>query len=131
MNYGQNWRDGPTRRAALELLGGLIILAMVPENPVVGGTVLRRAAIQSPDFVTGASGWSVNQDGSAEFNNIVIRNGQVVSGTALYYSSSPPAFGNLVASVSSAAGTDLQGNAYVAGEASYTGGTQAASLSNG
>lgn len=91
---------------------------MIPENPVVGGTVLRRAAIQSPNFATGVSGWSINQDGSAEFNNVVIRNGQVVSGTALFYSGLP-AFGNLVASIAAAGGTDSKGNVYLEGVTSY------------
>lgn len=94
-------------------------MAMIPENPVVGGTVLRRQAIESPNFVTGSTGWAVNQDGSAEFNNVVIRNGQVVSGTALYYSG-PPAAGNLVASVAAAAGTDVFGNAYLGGVSAYS-----------
>jgi hypothetical protein len=116
MSCARNWL---TRREAIELAGALAVMAMIPENPVVGGTVLRRQAIQSPNFLTGVSGWAINQDGSAEFNNVVIRNGQVVSGTALYYSSSPPALGNLVASVSAAAGTDSKGNAYLAGVASY------------
>lgn len=93
-------------------------MALKAGNEVVGGNTLRRAAIASPNFVTGISGWSINQDGSAEFNNVVIRNGQVVSGTALYYSG-PPALGNLVASVSAAAGTDTPGNHYLAGVASY------------
>lgn len=46
---------------------------MQPGNPIVGGTVLRRPAIQSPDFVTGVSGWIVKIDGSAEFNNVSVR----------------------------------------------------------
>lgn len=87
-------------------------MAMIPENPVVGGTMLRRAAIQSPNFVTGSAGWTINQDGSAEFNNLVIRNGQIVSGTALYYSGTPAA-GNLIASIAAAAGTDSFGNHYL------------------
>ena len=119
MSCDPSWPGGTSRRGALELLGGLILLAMIPENPVVGGTVLRRAAIQSPNFLTGVSGWSVNQDGSAEFNNIVIRNGQIVSGTALYYSSSPPAFGTLIASVAALGGTDASGNAYLPGVTNY------------
>ena len=109
---------GPSRRGALELLGGLIALAMIPENPVVGGTVLRRAAIASPNFATGLSGWSVNQDGTAEFNNVTIRNGQVISGAALYYNGSP-ALGNLVASVAANGATDPFGNAYLMGVTSY------------
>lgn len=35
---------------------------------IVGGTVLRIPAIQSPDFVAGTSGWIIRSDGSAEFN---------------------------------------------------------------
>lgn len=106
-------------------------MAMIPENPVVGGTVLRRAAIQSPNFATGVSGWSVNQDGSAEFNNLVIRNGQIISGTALFYSG-PAAAGNLIGSIAAAAGTDSKGNAYLAGITSYDPILdQAANLANG
>ena len=43
---------------------------MMPGNPVVGGTVLRRAAIQSPDFVAGSAGWAINADGTAQFNGV-------------------------------------------------------------
>jgi len=107
-------------------------VALKAENPVVGGTFLRRAAIRSPNFLAGVSGWTINQDGSAEFNNVIIRNGQVVSGTSLYYSG-PPALGNLVASIASANGTDLFGNAYLAGNVSYLGGASfsAVQLSGG
>lgn len=45
------------------------------ENPVVGGEdgELIREAIHSPDYVPGVSGWTINRDGSAEFNNVDIR----------------------------------------------------------
>jgi hypothetical protein len=44
-------------------------MPMSPGNQaIVGGTVLRIPAIQSPDFVPGVSGWIIRQDGSAEFN---------------------------------------------------------------
>jgi len=119
MNYGLNLPGGATRREALELLGMVLVMAMIPENPLVGGTVLRRAAIQSPNFVTTVSGWSINQDGSAEFNNVTIRNGQVISGTQLYYSSLPPVSGNLIASISTVSGTDSAGNAYLPGIVTY------------
>jgi len=49
-------------------------------NPVVGGTILRRASIASPNFHTGVSGWSINQDGSAEFQNATVR-GNVQAGS--------------------------------------------------
>lgn len=87
-------------------------------NSILGGINLVRAAIQSPNFVSGSAGWTVKQDGSAEFNNVVIRGGQVVGGTALYYSGTPAA-GNLIMSISATAGTDSFGNAYVAGVGVY------------
>lgn len=46
---------------------------MQPDNPIVGGTVLRRPAIQSPNYVAGSTGWTINADGSVEFNNAAIR----------------------------------------------------------
>lgn len=39
------------------------------QNPIVGGQgTLLRNAIKSPDYVPGVSGWSINKDGTAEFN---------------------------------------------------------------
>jgi hypothetical protein len=46
---------------------------MTFSNPVVGGTTLIRPAIHSPDYVQGNAGWSINKDGTAEFNNVVVR----------------------------------------------------------
>lgn len=54
---------------------------MMPGDPVVGSTVLRRPAIQSPNYVAGSAGWTVNSDGSAEFNNVTVR-GEFQAGTA-------------------------------------------------
>lgn len=42
-------------------------------NPIVGGVTLVRPAIQSPNFITTVSGWSINKDGTVEFNDAVIR----------------------------------------------------------
>jgi hypothetical protein len=43
-------------------------------NPVVaGGGSLIKESVHSPDYVAGVSGWSINRDGSAEFNNVTIR----------------------------------------------------------
>lgn len=43
-------------------------------NPVAaGGGALVRDNMHSPNFVTGSTGWSIGQDGSAEFNNVTIR----------------------------------------------------------
>ena len=46
---------------------------MVFRNSVVGGTTLVRPAIKSPNYVAGISGWSINADGTAEFNDVVVR----------------------------------------------------------
>lgn len=49
-------------------------------NPIVAGDELIRNAIRSENFVSGedsetgvGTGWSINRDGSAEFNNILVR----------------------------------------------------------
>lgn len=84
---------------------------MTFQNSVVGGVTLVRPAIQSPDYTEGAAGWTINQDGSAEFNDITIRGGTVVSGLALYYDGTP-GLGNLILSIAAAAGVDEFGNSY-------------------
>lgn len=43
-------------------------------NPVLGGGgALVRDSAHSPDYQPGIEGWTVNQDGSAEFNDVTIR----------------------------------------------------------
>lgn len=44
-------------------------------NQVVAGTSLVRDSIHSPNYVAGTSGWTINKDGSAEFNNVTVRGG--------------------------------------------------------
>lgn len=46
---------------------------------IVAGTVLVIDRIQSPNYVTGVSGWTINQDGSVEFNSATIR-GTLIAG---------------------------------------------------
>lgn len=50
-------------------------------NPVVGGSGgdLVREAIKSPNYAAGTAGWSINQDGSAEFNDVTIRGSLTLS----------------------------------------------------
>jgi hypothetical protein len=43
------------------------------QDELAGGIYLIRPALRSPDYVAGTSGWSVNQDGSAEFTDLTIR----------------------------------------------------------
>src|SRR5260370_35784173 len=57
-------------------------------NALTGNLIA--TSVHSPNFLTGVSGWSMNKSGSAEFNNIIIRNGQVISGTFLRYSTAIP-----------------------------------------
>jgi hypothetical protein len=80
---------------------------------------LTRDQIKSPNYVPNVSGWIVRRDGSAEFNDVVIRDGVVVSGTSLYYDPSPGA-GNLVMSISAQAGIDEYGNVYPAGLTAFS-----------
>lgn len=49
-------------------------------TPVLAGVVLVRSAIQSVNYVAGVSGWTINQDGSSEFNNVTVRGNVLVSG---------------------------------------------------
>lgn len=93
---------------------------MAFSNPIVAGLKLLIAAIQSPNFITGVSGWSINKDGSAEFNNLTIRgtfmgtNFEINSSGAFFYSGTP-ALGNILVSIAGTAGTDPFGNNYPAG----------------
>jgi hypothetical protein len=88
------------------------------QDELAAGVVLVRPALQSPDYTPGVSGWAIKIDGSAEFNNVVIRGGTVVSGLALYYDGTPAA-GNLIMSIAAEAGTDEFGNDYVSGMTVY------------
>jgi hypothetical protein len=42
-------------------------------DTIVGGTALIIPAINSPNFLTGVTGWSINANGTAEFNNGIFR----------------------------------------------------------
>ncbi|OLE29613.1 MAG: hypothetical protein AUG44_03435 [Actinobacteria bacterium 13_1_20CM_3_71_11] len=51
-------------------------------NSVVGGNVLVRDAINSPNYVTGLSGWSIMRSGAAEFSDATIRGSLRVNGAS-------------------------------------------------
>lgn len=51
---------------------------MAFSNPVVGGETLIRPAIQSPNYQMGVAGWALSKDGSAEFDNMTLRNNLTV-----------------------------------------------------
>lgn len=87
---------------------------------VVAGTQLVVPAIHSPNYLTGSTGWTINLDGSAEFNNLTIRGtfsgtNFIVNSSGAFFYSPTEAHGNLIVSIASAAGTDAFGNAYPKG----------------
>lgn len=51
------------------------------QDDLAAGIVLVRPALRSPNYAAGSAGWNVGVDGSAEFNNVVVR-GTVVAKNA-------------------------------------------------
>jgi hypothetical protein len=104
-------------------------------NPLTAGTVLVRSDVRSQNYSPGVSGWIIEADGDAEFNNLVIRGefegtNFVLNTDGLFIYDGTPGPGNLVANISPLDGTDAFGNDYLAGIVTYTGGEFAA-LSTG
>lgn len=98
------------------------------DNDIVNASnELTRASMESPNYVHGVSGWTINKDGTAEFNNLTVRGtfyglNFILNNQGLFFYSGPPALGNLVLSiVGSIAGVDPFGNAYKPGVAIYKG----------
>lgn len=92
----------------------------MPNDPLVGGVALRRPAIQSPNFQTGVQGWTINIDGSAEFNNLTVRGtflgtDYILNSSGAFFYSGTPAAGNLIISIAPAQGFDQFGNFYRSG----------------
>ena len=87
---------------------------------------LIRSTMESPNYVSGVSGWTINKDGSAQFNNLTVRGvfygvNFVLNNNGLFFYNGTPTLGNLVESVALGAGIDPYGNAYKAGHAAYQG----------
>lgn len=119
------------------------------QDDLAAGIVLVRPALRSPGYVAGTTGWTVNIDGSAEFNDVTVRGTlqssnfvtgvsgwqllnsghaefndvTIRGGTSLggtgLYYSGTPALGNLIASIAGSAGTDPFGNDYLGGLGVY------------
>jgi hypothetical protein len=70
-------------------------------NSIIGGAAaLIRAAIRSPNYVAGSAGWSINKDGSAEFNSLTIRGtfqgtDFIINPNGLFFYAPSEALGNL------------------------------------
>jgi hypothetical protein len=56
---------------------------MAFENDIVAGTKLVRSAIQSPNYIAGSTGWTINRDGSAEFANVTVRGPVIITASGL------------------------------------------------
>lgn len=81
-------------------------------------------SVFSPGFIAGVIGWIIRKDGSAEFNNLVIRGTFFgldfeINVNGIFFYSGVPALGNLIISVARAAGADEFGNAYSQGIVVY------------
>jgi hypothetical protein len=99
-------------------------------NPITGGQGgLIRPSIKSPNFVHNVSGWTIDRNGNAEFNNGTFR-GTITASTfqgtdftinsaGYFLYNGAPAAGNLAFSIAQASGTDAFGNVYVAGVTGY------------
>lgn len=87
-------------------------------NPIVGGGgALAYPSIHSPDFVHLLSGWTVNKDGSAEFENLTLRgtfngNDYIINNAGVFIYDGAAALNTLILAMAGAPGTDQFGNAY-------------------
>ena len=98
------------------------------QDPVVGGVALRIPAIQSPNFVSGVSGWQINQNGTAQFNQLTLIVQTSGAAVLIYAGAAGP--GTLIGAWANAAGTDAFGNAYPAGLYAAAGSLSGLSISS-
>lgn len=86
-------------------------------NPVMAGKQIVRNAMQSLGFVVGVSGWQLQRNGDAQFNDVTITgtfagiDWEINNDGAFFYAGTPAA-GNLILSLAAAAGSDQFGNVY-------------------
>lgn len=85
-------------------------------NPLNAGETLILDSLHSPNYVPDVSGWTINKDGSAEFNDLTIRGTVIIEGSnAILIYAGVPATGNLMLAIAGQNGTDPFGNDYFAG----------------
>jgi hypothetical protein len=94
---------------------------MMPNAGIVGGTVLRIPAIQSPNFSKATkTGWEILQAGQAYFFQNVV-SGEfdgtnfVINSSGAFFYNGTPAPGNLLIAIAPTFGTDPFGNFYQGG----------------
>jgi hypothetical protein len=81
-------------------------------------------SIQSPNFLHNVTGWQIDKNGNAEFNNLQIRGtflglDFIINSSGAFFYNGPPALGNLKISIASVAGIDQFGNVYTDNVACY------------
>lgn len=90
-----------------------------PQDATAGGQLVI-PSIYSPNFVSNVSGWTINYDGSAQFNNLNIRGSFsgtdfILNSSGMFFYTGTPANGNLLMSFTNSAGVDAYGNSYSEG----------------
>lgn len=68
-----------------KLLALGLAATMVFTNSILAGDTLVRDSIQSEGYVAGSNGWSINRDGTAEFNDVTSRGELIVGDLATKY----------------------------------------------
>lgn len=87
-------------------------------NPIIGGAgALVYPSIHSPGFIHSVTGWTINKDGSAEFQNLQIRgtfagNDFILNNAGFFLYQGAPGPGTLILAAASGPGKDQFGNAY-------------------
>jgi hypothetical protein len=96
-------------------------MGMQPSSGIVGGTVLRIPAIQSPNFnLATMTGWAILQNGTAYFFDGVtagefVGTNYVISSAGAFFYNGTPGTGNLFLAIAPGSGTDPYGNVYFGG----------------
>jgi hypothetical protein len=102
-------------------------MGLTPGNPILGGDVLRRAAIVSPNFneanptASPTPSWGILQSGLAYFFGLVLAGGTITgpdyifNSQGLFFYNGTPGAGNLIAWFAPAAGVDQFGNPFTEG----------------
>jgi hypothetical protein len=135
-----------TRRGLFGLLPALAARKgrkVTPEYPVVSNTALSVPAINSPNFnlqnpsASPSPSWAILQNGLAYFFGLTIEGGgtftgpdYIINSSGEFFYDGTPAFGNLVYSNASSAGTDQFGNAYLQSSTTYESGIALQQIGN-
>lgn len=113
--------DDSTEDIINALIAQLAASSPGASNSILAGQgTLIRQMIQSPNYVPGVSGWTINKDGSAEFNNLTIRGTFAgtdfeINSSGIFFYNGAPASGNLILALTNTAGIDGFGNPYIQG----------------